>query len=234
MPAGKIIITHQFRGPDNSGNGGYTCGRLASYINGPAEVTLKLPPPLNQALDVVQDPNGGAALMKGEQTIATAVPASIHLTIPDPPSYETALQAAGQHSMMEVHTYPGCFVCGPARKKADGLCIFAGRVENQDYVAAPWIPEQCFADESGVIRDEIVWAALDCPGAWAILARKLRPILLGRMAVEIMKPVKAGQVLVVTGWQIAEEGRKIETGTALYDENSDLCAKGRSIWIELK
>ncbi|NLD48783.1 MAG: hypothetical protein GX660_16590, partial [Clostridiaceae bacterium] len=52
----QIIITQQFCGPHNSGNGGYTCGRLASYINGPAEVTLKLPPPLNQALDVVQDP----------------------------------------------------------------------------------------------------------------------------------------------------------------------------------
>ncbi len=230
----QITITPQFRGPDNSGNGGYTCGRLASYINGPAEVTLKLPPPLNQALDVVQEPSGGVALMNGEQTIATAVPASVNLMVPDPPSYETAIEAAGQHSMMDAHIYPGCFVCGPARKKADGLCIFAGRVENQDYVAAPWIPEQCFADDSGVIRDEIVWSALDCPGAWAILAKKLKTILLGRMAVEIIKPVKAGQILVVTGWQIAEEGRKIETGTALFDESGELCAKGRSIWIELK
>lgn len=234
MSAGNIIITHQFRGPDNSGNGGYTCGKLASYINGPAEVTLKLPPPLNQPLEVVQDPSGGVALMKGEQTIATAVPASIHLTVPGPPSYETAVKAAGQHAMMEAHAYPGCFVCGPARKKADGLCIFAGRVKNQDYVAAPWIPEKCFADESGVIRDEIVWAALDCPGAWAILDKQLRMILLGRMAVEIIKPVKAGQELVVIGWQIAEEGRKIQAGTALFDESRDLCAKGQSTWIELK
>ena len=230
----QIIITQQFCGPDNSGNGGYTCGRLASYINGPAEVTLKLPPPLNQALDVARNPSGGVALMNGEQTIATAVTASINLMAPDPPSYETAIKAAGQHPMMDAHVYPGCFVCGPARKIADGLRIFAGRVENQDYVATPWIPEKCFANESGVIRNEIVWAALDCPGAWAILDRRLRLILLGRMAVEIIKPVKAGQVLVVTGWQIAEEGRKIHTGTALFDENNDLCAKGQAIWIELK
>ncbi len=234
MSAGKIIITPQFRGPDNSGNGGYTCGRLASYINGPAEVTLKLPPPLNQPLEVVQVPSGGVALMNGEQTIATAVSASIHLAIPDPPSYEDAVKAAGQHAMMEAHVYPGCFVCGPARQKADGLRLFAGRVENQDYVAAPWIPEECFADESGVMRDEIVWAALDCPGAWAILDKKLRMVLLGRMAVEIIKPVKPGQELVVIGWQIAEEGRKIQAGTALFDENGNLCAKGRSTWIELK
>ena len=230
----QIIITQQFCGPHNSGNGGYTCGRLASYINGPAEVTLKIPPPLNQALDVVQDPSGGVALMNAEQTIATAVPTSISFMVPDPPSYETAVKAAGQHPMMDTHIYPCCFVCGPARKIADGLRIFAGRVENQDYVAAPWIPEKCFADESGVIRDEIVWAALDCPGAWAILARKLRPILLGRLAVEIIKPVKAGQVLIVTGWQIAEEGRKIQTGTALFDETNNLCAKGQAVWIELK
>ncbi|MGE5423145.1 MAG: PaaI family thioesterase, partial [Ignavibacteriales bacterium] len=142
--------------------------------------------------------------------------------------------AAGNHPMMDSHFFNCCFVCGPGRKPADGLRIFAGIVEDQDYVAADWIPDLCFADDSGLVRNEIVWAALDCPGAWAALTDRLRPIVLGRIAVEIINPVKAGQKLVVIGWKIAEEGRKIQVGTALFDEDSRLLAKARAIWIELK
>lgn len=230
----QITITQQFCGPPNSGNGGYTCGMLANHIKGPAEVTLKLPPPLNQAMDVTNDSEGGFMLLDGERVVAMALPASVEIDIPAPPAYDTAFKAAGNHPMMDTHFFSCCFVCGPDRKPADGLRIFAGMVDDQAYVAAPWIPDHCFADELGMVRNEIIWASLDCPGAWAALTDRLRPIVLGRMAVEIINPVKADQKLVVIGWKIAEEGRKIQVGTALFTEDRQLLAKSRAIWIELK
>ena len=31
----KIVVAEQFRGPPNSGNGGYVCGLMASALGGP-------------------------------------------------------------------------------------------------------------------------------------------------------------------------------------------------------
>ena len=55
----SIIISKRYRGPPNSGNGGYVCGRLARHIAGGAEVTLRAPPPLDKPLDA-----GGLALSR--------------------------------------------------------------------------------------------------------------------------------------------------------------------------
>ena len=47
-----ITIPRRFNGPPHSGNGGYVCGRLASYLDGPASVRLRVPPPLERELRV--------------------------------------------------------------------------------------------------------------------------------------------------------------------------------------
>ena len=39
MPS--ITIDKRFRGPPNSGNGGYVCGLIADHIDGSAEITLR-------------------------------------------------------------------------------------------------------------------------------------------------------------------------------------------------
>src|SRR6185436_9559900 len=47
-----LTIDPRYRGPDTSGNGGYTCGLVAAHVAGDAEVTLRLPPPLGRPLRV--------------------------------------------------------------------------------------------------------------------------------------------------------------------------------------
>jgi len=49
-----MTIPRRFRGPPNSGNGGYVCGMLARQIAGAAEITLRAPPPLETELGVVE------------------------------------------------------------------------------------------------------------------------------------------------------------------------------------
>ena len=56
----KIVIENRYCGPPDSGHGGYTCGRLANFIHGVAEVTLRRPPPLNKELRVKIQKDGKA------------------------------------------------------------------------------------------------------------------------------------------------------------------------------
>ena len=41
MISEALSISSRFRGPPQSGNGGYDCGRLANYIGGPAAVSVE-------------------------------------------------------------------------------------------------------------------------------------------------------------------------------------------------
>src|SRR5690606_28369050 len=70
---GTIKIARQFRGPPNSGNGGYSCGRLAAFIDGPAEVTLRKPPPLDTEMQVAEEADGAVALYSDGALVASAV-----------------------------------------------------------------------------------------------------------------------------------------------------------------
>ena len=43
-----MTIDRRYRGPLHSANGGYAAGLLGSRLGGAAEVTLRLPPPLER------------------------------------------------------------------------------------------------------------------------------------------------------------------------------------------
>ena len=46
----QIVIDRQFRGPPNSGNGGYVCGVLARGLEGPVTAMIRAPIPLDTPL----------------------------------------------------------------------------------------------------------------------------------------------------------------------------------------
>jgi hypothetical protein len=58
----SITIDRRFCGPPNSGNGGYVCRLLAAHIDGGAKITLRVPPPLEQRLDITAGINGAVEL----------------------------------------------------------------------------------------------------------------------------------------------------------------------------
>jgi len=41
-----VVIDDRFNGPAGSANGGYACAMAARWVDGPGEVTLRVPPPL--------------------------------------------------------------------------------------------------------------------------------------------------------------------------------------------
>jgi len=230
----QITIKERFCGVPNFGNGGYTCGRLASFIDGPAEVTLWKPPPLNTPMQVMQSEDGKWKLVHDDVSIAEAAPADLELTPPPPPSLEIAEKSTKKEEDVTDHYFPTCFVCGPQRDKGDGLRIFPGAVGGQKYVAATWRPDASFSDETGYIKNEIIWSALDCPGAWAIIKEEFQFIVLGRFTVKIFEKIQSEEPCMVLGWKIAEEGRKISAGTALYSADGQLYGIGNATWIKLE
>jgi acyl-CoA thioesterase FadM len=100
-------------------------------------------------------------------------------------------------------------------------------------VAATWRPSDDLADEDGLVRTEYLWAALDCPGYFAV-EQQAGLAVLGSLAVAQHRPVRAGETLIVTGWPIASEGRKHRVGTALHDSSGQLAAAAIATWVTLR
>lgn len=216
----ELIIERKFRGPAGSANGGYTCGLLASFMHGPVEVTLKLPPPLERPLEVVTE--GAVELRDGAEVVAQAAPAGLELDVPDPISFGEAAAAALPDGDRES-VFPECFVCG--WKREDGMRIYAGPVAGAELVAATWVPDD------QVISPEFVWAALDCPGAYAVeFGQRGNPVL-GRLTARVEHLPHPGEQCVVMGWPLGEEGRKLYAGTALFGEDSRVLGSARATWI---
>ncbi len=228
----QIVISSRFNGPPASGNGGYTCGAVAAFLDFEAEVTLRVPPPLDTPMRVRRDDDGNVSVFDGERLVAEARPVRMELEAPSPPGFEEAEAVARP---ADPHPFPTCFVCGPAREPGDGLRVFAGTMPSRSIVAAPWVPAAGLAGDDGWVRPEFLWAAMDCPSWWAFdLLEPLRDVaMLGRMAARIAAPIRPGERCIVVTWPQGREGRKWQAGSALYGDDGSLRAAARVTWITL-
>jgi hypothetical protein len=150
-----------------------------------------------------------------------------------PPSLTEAEGATLRSPTWERPLHPPCFSCSLTREDGDGLRVAVGQVEGRPkgYLAGVWTPHANFADESGEVFDEIVWAALDCPGSIAWLVHTPPVGLLGTMTGEVVKKPRAGQPHIVTAWPLGAEGRKHYAGVALFTAEGEMLARGHQIWI---
>jgi hypothetical protein len=228
----SFIVASRFNGPPNSGNGGYTAGLIATAIGETVAVRLHQPIPLERELTVGERMGERWEVRAGEELIATARPATVDIAVPEAPPYAEALNASRQYPGHRFHSLPTCFVCGPARQRHDGLCIFPGPVEGASVFAASWIPDETLDNGTGKVRPEFHWAALDCPGFFA--SAYPQHALLGEFAVHVDRLVHVDEACVVVAWKISSDGRKHRAGTALFDEDGERCAVGVATWIELK
>jgi hypothetical protein len=207
---------------------------LAGYIRGAAEVTLRRPPPLETPLPVAVGNGQRVRLLEGSDTIAEAVPAVVDLNPPHRPTLDEARRAQSAYIGFRNHPFPTCFVCGPQRQHREGLQIFAGPVGTGRVVAAPWTPDLSLDDGQGRTRPEFLWAALDCPGYFAVTGTTFRMMLLGRMAADLRHPVAIGEPHVVVGWPVDDEGRKHRAATALLSASGTVCATALATWIDIR
>lgn len=232
---GSIVVADRFRGPPNSGNGGYVCGRLAAYLDGPAEVTLRRPPPLDVALAVADGGEGTLSLLHGDVLVASAAPTTIALEPPHRPSFAEAVAAAERAVAPAEHLLPMCFVCGPGRADGDGLRIFTGPLGDDGaagLMAAPWVPGDDLAGPDGRVAAEFVWSALDCPTGFATAtAGRPETILLGRLAARIERRPLPGEACVVLAWPVGRAGRKLRADGVLLAGDGEVLARAQATWI---
>ena len=102
--------------------------------------------------------------------------------------------------------------------REDGLEISVGPVVGREPLhASPIALPQSTA--------ELVWAAIDCPGAYAVGAEGRGEVVLGRMTARVSRVPGAGEQCVVASWPLGEDGRK------LFAEDGELLALARQTWI---
>lgn len=213
-----IVIDRRFRGPDESGNGGYSAGLFALALGGDVvEVTLRLPPPLETPLEL-----DGDRVVAGETLVADVRDVELGVSAPDPVAFGDAVAAATPDLSSP---FPQCFVCGHARGD-DGLHIHAGPVAGRPVYAAPWTPAR------DAVGPEFVWAALDCPGAYATGVPGRGTVVLGRLAARIDRVPEAGEACVVVARHNGSDGRKHGAVTALFTASGELLGLARAVWIE--
>lgn len=227
-----ISVARAFNGPRESGNGGYSAGLLAGFIEGAAEVSLRSPVPLDTPLEVLTDDDGPVRLVDGETLVAEGRPApEFELDVPEPVSLPEAHAAAARYRGLADGEFSDCFVCGRGRDDAFG--VFAGAVEGRRLVASPWRPSPSIADDEGNVLPEFVWAVLDCPTFFATYIDEELPIsFLARLAARIDAPVVAGEEHVVIAWPMGSDGRKRHAGAAVMSGAGETLAFAQGLLIE--
>jgi len=231
-----VTVPGRFNGPPASGNGGYVSGLLAQRLGAPSvQVTLRAPPPLDIPLGLHPLPDGGLALRHGPTLLAEAVPARFELPVPPSPG-PGAAAAAGALGRLRArertgNPYRRCFGCGIERP--DGLLLLPSPVDDSGLVATDWQPSAGLAGADGLLPAPVVWAALDCPAglAWNHRLPQSVPLVTGRIAARLEASPRAGGHYVVLGWPIAQDGRKLHAGSAIFDADGRLMACSLQLWL---
>ncbi len=227
-------VAAQFRGPAGSGNGGYVAGRAALLLgDGPTEVTLRRPMPLDTTLTVKREA-GLAAVVDDEGNVVVEARAT-ELALKPPVSPTLTEAEAATHWFLASglsHSTGLCFCCGDNQAPGYGLRVFTGKVAGRPGLAAGvWRPDAAFA-VGGRVAPEHIWAALDCAGqfAFAVETPPARS-LLARITARLSGSVEPGEPCLVLGWQIAREDRKLHAGTAILGADGGVRGVARALWV---
>ena len=230
-----FVVPSRFCGPPESGNGGWVSGHAATLLRPDPEaavtVRLRNPPPLDRELTVVPRPDQGPdslELHDGDHLVleATLTPGLDVDGIPEAVSFADATAAGADYEGLVDHPFPTCFSCGPEREPGDGLGLRPGRLPGDGGAyAAAWVPTL-------EVDVETVWAAIDCPGGWAS-GFAGRPMVLGTMTAQVRALPTPGEAHLVMAWPRGGEGRKFQSGTALYAAGGRLLAQAEATWISI-
>ena len=232
----SLVVPARFTGPPSSGNGGWVAGALAALLPAAAAVTVRLsaPPPLDVPLDVVPD-GAGLRLESDGTLVATATPADAAAADP----YDTgdafvdldvARAAGASYPDGDAHPFPSCVVCSPVHP--DGLRLRPWRPAGgpAGVAATPWTPDASLGDDDGLATTAAVWAALDCPGGWAV-GLGGRVMLLGTVTGTVARRPAVGEECVVAGTARGGAGRKEHSTTTLFAADGERLAWCAQVWI---
>jgi hypothetical protein len=232
----RLTIDPRYNGPNTSGNGGWVAGSLARLLGTESvSVSLRAPAPLAVPMLVRWQDDGTVRLENDGVLVAEAGRSDLELDVPKAPNPDEAEAAGIMARKAGAHAangpYARCFSCGSAR--SDGLRIVPGPVGEDGIVATTWTPPSFAVDASGRLSVEATWAALDCSAGFAWMQRlgAATAIITARMTAVIDQPLQVDRGYTVIGWPIAQDGRKLHAGTAIFDANGRVQARSRQLWL---
>lgn len=234
------------RGPQTSGNGGWTSGavaeRLLDGLPGSAAVRVRLsaPPPLERDLRLtgvagVADGAEGLRLTDGDTVVAEATTTFETLPIIPPQSsdpqrsFALAELAGGRFPGLIDHPFPECFACGTRRADGEALRLRPGPVGDGSTSTA-WVPHPGFDTGDGAVAVPTMWAALDCPGGWSADLPG-RPMVLGTMTAQIWRRPRIGERCVVRGRAEPTGRRTVPAWTTMYGQAGEVIGVASQIWV---
>ena len=226
----SISIPGRFNGPLTSGHGGYCSGVIADFVEGPAEVTLRSPVPLDTPLEIIRD-DRSVRVLDGETLIAEASPGS-ELDLEVPARVSPGLRGAPPSATSDRPTGSSASASSAGEAGRARLGCLPGRS-----MAVPSSPPRgprptgpltpmgrCSRSSSG---------GVDCPTYFAVYTDGELPMsFLGRMATRIDAPVTAGEQHVVIAWPIGVDGRKRHAGAAVLSGEGVPLAGAEALMIE--
>ncbi len=237
----EVVVEDRFKGPPQSGNGGYVGGLFSRTIDssgqGDVEVTLRSPIPLDKPMQVSHLDDGTATISDGDTLIAQVKPVQWEMEIPAPPPWKDIEAAASRSLAFKSNIndllpgrkgfHPICFCCGV--EHATGLQVCVAPVGDQ--VAAVWETKASWGLSDGLLPVEFLWTAMDCPGQFAYMEQGIRTGMLGRITASVIERPSAGETLLVSAWTIMVEGKKHFAGSAIFDRSGKLYSKAKTVWI---
>lgn len=232
---GEVVkIERRYCGPPFSAHGGVAVGRFAAMVgDGPAEVRLLGPPPLDEELRSRRDEDGVIVVSGPGGDVARVRRLELPVEVASFPlvsdrALDEAAEAYRENVVEPGHPFPTCFGCGPDREPGDGLRQFTGPVGDGTTSAARFRVEG-----HGSLPRWMGWAGLDCPSGHTVGAvgeGGPEAAVLGTMSGQVGE-VSAGVSYQVRGRRIASEGRKHTTEVAMLDPDGAVVAAARAIWI---
>ena len=230
-----LTIDASFCGIPGLAQGGYVSGLIARLIDGPCEVKLRRTVQVGLRVDAVRC-EGGVRLESRDAVLAEASPTIVDVEPPPVvPSWQEAEDARRCWRRVDAHPFPNCIGCGPQRKHGEGLRIFPGPVDGRDLVASAWRPDPAFGAGDGTLAVEFVWTALDCPAWWALLfcgpPDRQQRALTGSIAVDIRSPVTIAQRLIVLGWPLGHDDRKVLAGAGIFSVEGEPLALSKQTCV---
>lgn len=226
-----MIIDPHYNGPGTTGHGGVAAGRFAEAVErDAATVRFHRPIPLGATLTSTTV-DGDAAILHGEEHIATIRPLAAPLNVgrfdmPAPLDFERA-----ERSWLDrrdgVHIAPTCFACGHERP-VGGLGLRPGPTGDAGVHACRWR-----AEGEGRVPAWLVWAALDCPTGFPAMydLEADEGVVTGELSVQILDPIKAGETHRILSRLTAVDGRRRRSEAAMYRTDGRRVAVAAATWI---
>ncbi len=232
----SIVVDRRFRGSADSAQSGYAAGRAASFAEGIVEVRLHRPAPLEEDLLVEVDAEEQVTVVDGSDIVMEVRPnAEILVEVPASSEVIDEIFARGPVAASQDDERPHCFGCSLQRQ--DGLGVATLPVGTTGIWGTTWTPDRSLPSTDEFINDEIVWAALDCPGSFAASDPSGRPPgitgfpALKAMTVEIREKVRVGEQFAVLGWKLEHSDSTIGCGVAIVDRTHRVKAYAHLIYV---